>query len=155
MGTASFPSNAEPGLDSAEGNKLQAWLFHMRCDSASVEGSWTVTTKCSGAIRFTCLCVDSGMNHCPIIYARLGQHMTANTSVESLPCTGEQDRSSSSSPQKASSLIIQGSGQDLPSRSISEPIDTYACFMLCPGLFLRSNAHVVAYTRDGVHIVNQ
>ena len=39
MGTASFPSNAEPGLDSIEGNMLQARLFHMRWDSANVEGS--------------------------------------------------------------------------------------------------------------------
>ena len=106
MGTASFPSNAEPGLDSIEGSKLHARLFHMRWDSASVEGSWTVTTKCSGAIRFTCLWVDNGMNHCPIIYARLGQHMIARTGSGSLPCSGERGRLNSSSPRRASSLIV-------------------------------------------------
>ena len=39
MGTASFPSSAELGLDNIDGSKLHARLFHMRCDSASVEGS--------------------------------------------------------------------------------------------------------------------
>jgi hypothetical protein len=34
-------------------------------------------------------------------------------------------------------------------------LSTHACFMLCPGLFLRSSDHVVAYTNDGGHIVNQ
>ena len=32
---------------------------------------------------------------------------------------------------------------------------TYAYFMLCPGLFLRSSDHVVAYTKDGDHIVDR
>ena len=68
MGTASFPSKAEPGLDNKEGSRLYARLFHMRCDSASVDGSWTVMTKCSGAVRFTLSWVDIGTNHCPIIF---------------------------------------------------------------------------------------
>ena len=48
--------------------------------------------------------------------------MTSAGEIGTLPCSGERDQSILSSPQRALSLSDK-TGQDLPSRSVSMPID--------------------------------
>jgi hypothetical protein len=122
IGTASFPSSAEPGLDSIEGNRLHARLFHMRCDSAKRRGFLNGRRQSVPALCASRACASIWVRTIVRLSGspRSVHYMPSKLGI--LPCSGEQDHSNPSSPQRASSLSDEA-GQDLPSRSISIPID--------------------------------